>query len=138
MTTRYQVGVADLKWLRNSVKDNWALCEFMAHGSRASEAEYMVAQTIHACAINLEKRGLPISFRGDGVFSTGGNGLVNNGFGYWRLIDEGLIEEEVVEASRFQPLPEGIEPDSAGKVTVIHMTEKLVERLKAFLSKEKR
>jgi hypothetical protein len=51
--------------LAEKVKDNWSLCEFFADmGNRASEKEYMVAETIHACKINYAQH---TEFRPPGV-----------------------------------------------------------------------
>lgn len=76
------------------IKDNWTLCEFMANnGPRASEKEMMIAQTIHAARINLQKHGEPFSFRGDGVFSVHGGGLADNATAYGYLVSEGYFKE---------------------------------------------
>lgn len=43
---------ADIERLAGRVKDNWALCQLFEGTRRASEAEMMVAQTLHAAVIN--------------------------------------------------------------------------------------
>ena len=57
---------ARIKALASRIKDNWTLCEFMGR----CEREYMVAETIHAAAINLDSKGDAFSYRGGGVFSS--------------------------------------------------------------------
>lgn len=83
------------------------------------EADVMVAQTIHAAAINLEEHGEPFSFRGDGVFKSSGAGLVNNGSAYHRLMNDGMFIEE-----------------KRGEKVVIFPTVALVARLDSFFKKK--
>ena len=119
--------------LCDKIPDNWALCEFLDN----FEAEMLVAQTLHACQINLEKRGEAFSFRGDGVFSVSGGGLVDNGKAYCRLLDGGYFEESHRQATDVNP-PDDIRVSANGQVVVIVMTEKLLKKLEWFvgLSKE--
>ena len=98
------------------IKDPWSLCEFMApFGSRASEKEYIICETVHACVINLKNHGKVFSFdkcdRG-----SHGNGLVDNGTAYDFLFKEGFFEHGTFN----------------GKPT-IKPTEKLISDLERFL-----
>jgi len=108
-----------LEALAVAIADNFALCEFLG----MTEAEVLVTQTVHAAFANAKRRGIQCSFRGDGVFSRGGNGIYDNGKGYRKLLDEKLIIEEQLPAKEFEPLPKGIKPDSDGKVTLIWLTD---------------
>jgi len=119
--------------LCKKIPDNWALCNFLGN----CEVEVMVAQTLHACQINLKERGEAFSFRGGGVFSTGGGGLVDNGKAYQRLLDEGYFEERRRKATDVNP-PDDTRVDEHGQVVVIVMTEMLLLKLEWFvgLSKE--
>jgi hypothetical protein len=112
--------IEQIERLLPQIPDNWALCELFRDHRRASEAEMMVAQTIHAAKLNFDEHGKPFSFRGDGVFGRGGGGLVDNGTAYSWLVGEGWFEEDTHD----------------GK-PVIYMTEKLIERLDAHCAKEK-
>jgi len=123
-----------LEALATAIADNFALCEFLG----MTEAEVLVAQTVHAAYANAKRRGIQCSFRGDGVFSQGGNGIYDNGKGYRKLLDEKLIIEEQLLAKEFEPLPKGIKPDSDGKVPLIWLTDELVERLDRHLAQRAR
>lgn len=81
--------------LAAKIKDNWSLCQFMENnGPRASEKEYMIAETIHAAKLNIEAHGEPFSFRGNGVFSVQGGGLADNATAYSYLVNEGYFIED--------------------------------------------
>lgn len=83
--------------LTEKIKDNWSLCEFFADmGSRASEKEYMVAETIHACKINHAQHGECFSFKGK--LQNSGNGLVDNTTAYGWLVGNGYFKEETRES----------------------------------------
>jgi len=74
------------------VKDNWSLC-----GSRWNncEAEYLAAETIHACHLNATKHEDAFSWLGMGAREVHGNGLINNGMGLERLIrDKSIVQED--------------------------------------------
>jgi hypothetical protein len=104
--------------LAEKVKDNWSLCEFFADmGNRASEKEYMVAETIHACKINYAQHGECFSFKGK--LQNGGNGLVDNTTAYGWLVSNNYFAEE-----------------KHNQRTVIIPTPKLLDRLEWFFSKE--
>lgn len=120
--------------LANRIANNWTLCEFAGK----TEAEFMVAQTIHAAKINLDQRGHACSFQGVGCHSYGGGGLVDNGTGYGILLSRGWIQEELVAVDdpRFQPIPENLAKNSNGQVTVMWPTEQLVLDLEAFLHRQ--
>lgn len=108
---------ADVLLLADQIKDNWSLCEFLGK----TEKEYMVAETIHAARINLQKRGEPFSIRGNNVFAVGGGGLIDNGGAYRALLDDGyFIEEKRVIDNK--------------KATVIFPTRKLLNALKGFFA----
>lgn len=106
--------IEDIKRLAVLIEDNWSLCELFAGTRRAAEAEMMVAQTVHACVTNHAKRGEAFSFRGNGVSSYGGGGLVDNGTAYGMLVGRGYFTEE----------------EHDGKV-VIFVTQKLIDHLDA-------
>lgn len=110
--------IDDIQRLASRIKDNWTLCKLFDGTKRAAEAEMMVAQTVHACVANHAKQGEAFSFRGDGVFSSGGNGLVDNGTAYGMLVGRGYFTEG----------------DRGGKV-VIFVTQKLVDYLDGFFAK---
>lgn len=95
----------DVTRLARSIKDNWTLCEFLGK----CEAEYMVAETIHAAAKNMTEHGEPFSFRGGGI---------DNNAGYSLL----LRRELIVEGKRL------------GR-PVIFPTQKLIDELDRFLAK---
>jgi hypothetical protein len=95
------------------------LCNFM----RKCEREVMVSQTIRASVHNLESVGHPCSVRGKGVFSYGGNGLVDNRSAYGWLLSEGYFVEG--------PKPDEI---TAEGDTVIYATPKLLDALDAYFT----
>jgi hypothetical protein len=103
--------ISRLRKVRPFIKDNWSLCDFLG----ACEREYLVAETICAAVKNLETYGEPFSFRGAGVFTSGGNGLIDNGSAYRWLLDNDYFSEA----------------DCAGDV-VIFPTAKLLTALEAF------
>ena len=106
--------------IADKIKDSFSLCELMAnHGSRASEKELMIAQTIKACVINHEKHGQCFSYRGDGVFTSAGNGIVDNRTAYGYLVSSGYFSE----ANR------------DGRV-IIEPTDKLLDLLESYFAKQ--
>lgn len=111
---------ADIRRLKNCIKDNWSLCELFDGTPNASEAEYMVAETFHAAVINQENHGEPFSFKSAGVESRSGGGLINNGAAYQMLIDRGYFIEE-----------------SRDERTVIFMTQRLIDLVGGLLAKGK-
>ncbi len=87
--------IEDIKRLAAKIEDNWSLCQLFEGTSRASEAEYMVARTVHACALNEKEHGEAFSWVGDNVRSSQGNGIVDNTTAYDMLLrEEYLIEEK--------------------------------------------
>ena len=112
--------IKDIKRLIKKIPNDWALCQLFEGTRRAAEAEMMVAQTIHACGLNLKEHGEAFSWRGDGVFSSGHGGLVDNGTAYGMLVDrEYFVEEE-----------------RDGK-TIIRMTQRLIHLLDGHFAKKK-
>ncbi len=109
----------DVQELAAAVPDNWALCQLFEGRRRACEAEYMVAETIHASRINAEAHGRPFSFKGDGVHSVSGAGLADNGTAYAWLVDDGYFVEDEHEGR-----------------PIICMTSKLVAHGRHQLSKD--
>lgn len=105
-----KASLPDIERLAGRIKDNWSLCQLFEGTRRASEAEMMVAQTIHAAIVNQKKHGEPFSFRGDGVFGGGGGGLVDNATAYGMLLDRAYFVEE-----------------TRGDKTVIFITQKLLD-----------
>lgn len=101
--------------LAERIKDNWTLCNFAENmGSRACEKEVMIAQTIHACRINLKAHGKAFSFdECDRGCHNGG--LVDNGTAISYLFRKGYFK-----AGKFQ-----------GKPTIIP-TPKLLAALEDF------
>lgn len=103
--------------LAERIKDNWTLCQFMKGTGRATEKEVMIAQTIHACRINLQKHEQAFSFdKCDRGCHQGG--LVDNGTAYSYLFDNGYFEHGTFDE----------------KPTIIP-TEKLLVALEAFLGR---
>ncbi len=80
--------------IAKKIKDSWSLCELFAGTKRAYEAETMVVQTFLAAIQNQKKHGEPFSFRGKGVHSTSGGGIVDNATAYNMLLDRGYFVEE--------------------------------------------
>lgn len=111
--------IEDVNRLAEIIADNWSLCELFAHKRNACEGEYMVAETIHAAAINAKAHGKPFSLKGNGVHSCGGGGLVNNGAAYGWLIEDGYF----------------VESEHEGR-PVIYPTRKLVLHLDAHFSRK--
>lgn len=112
--------IEDLRRLAKKVPDNWHLCELFNGTRCATEAEVMVAQTIQACVHNYDEYNTPFSFRGDGVFSYGGGGLVNNGSAYHMLLNR----EYFVERQRKERV-------------IILVTKNLVDLLDVYFKEKK-
>lgn len=93
-----KADIQSIKRIALKVKDNWSLCNF----ANNCEQEVMVAQTLHAAIINHDKLGEAFSFRGNGVFSTSGNGLVDNKTAYGKLLQKDFFREEerVIEGEK--------------------------------------
>ena len=79
-------GEQDVLRLADSIKDDWTLAMFMAAHKRAKEAEVMIAQTIHACRINHGNGQGLFSFKGSGLNTFSGCGLVDNPTAYATLL----------------------------------------------------
>ena len=92
--TPVKATIEDINRLAELINDNWSLCQLFEGKRWACEAETMVAQTILAAKINSKKEGEPFSWRGGGVLSSGGNGLVDNGTAYGMLTSEEYFVEE--------------------------------------------
>jgi hypothetical protein len=110
---------ADVLDLAARIKDNWTLCQLFEGKRRASEAEYMVATTVHACKINLEKHGEAFSWVDPSVHSSGGGGIVDNGTAYAMLVNEGYY----------------LEDERDGK-PILRMSQKLVDVLRGHLARK--
>ncbi len=110
--------IEDIQDLAERIPDNWALCELFKGTRRASEAEYMVAGTVHACVLNHKKHGTPFSWVDPSVHSRAGNGLQDNETAYRMLVDKDYFVEE----------------ERDGK-PILRMTQKLVDLLKGHLAK---
>lgn len=108
-------SVEDVTRLAEQIKDNWTLCQLFEDHRRATEAEYMVAETIHAARSNAKEHNEPFSFKGDGVESISGGGLCHNLGAYMWLTGEGWF----------------VEDERQGR-TVIFPTKKLIARLDTF------
>lgn len=117
MTTE-SASITDIQRLAGRIKNEMYLCGLFSTTPRASEAETMVAQTIRACVTNHAKRGEAFSFRGDGVFSYGGGGLVDNGTAYGMLVERGYFTE-----------------GERDEKVVIFITQKLIDHLDAHFAK---
>lgn len=59
--------IEDIIELARQIKDNWALCELFDGKRRAFEAEYLVAETVHACKFNHATHGEAFSWLGENV-----------------------------------------------------------------------
>lgn len=109
-----------LKLVAEKVKSNWDLCNSKWQNC---ESEVLVAQTIHACAFNLEKHGDAFSWlnenatRGMQVCGT------NNA---WAL--EGLVKEGSIVICDYDGSAEAQEGTvrMKGKPQVVRMTEPLL------------
>ena len=109
----------DIKRLAKLAPDNWALCKLFAGTSRACEAEVMVAQTLQACVSNHKEHGVAFSWRGEGIRSRGGGGLVDNATAYDML----LGREYFVEEKR-------------GRKTIIIITQLIVNYLDKYFASD--
>jgi hypothetical protein len=86
--------VADVTRLKAQI-DKRSLCHLFPNRRRGAETEAMVAQTISAAVINANgDPGEPLSWRGKGVFSSSGNGIVDNATAYGMLVSQGYFIEE--------------------------------------------
>lgn len=94
------------------------LCKLFEGTRRASEAEYMVATTVYACKINLDKHGEAFSWVDPNVHECSGNGLCDNATAFAMLIGEVYVIEEKRD----------------GK-PILRMTQKLVDLLKGHLAR---
>ena len=101
------------------IADNWTLCQLFEGTHRASEAEYMVATTVHACKINLDKEGEAFSWVHPSVHVRSGNGLADNPTAFAMLIREAYV----------------VEDERDGK-PILRMTQKLVDVLRGHLAKK--
>lgn len=112
--------IEQIKSLASKIRDNWSLCEFMANeGPRASEKEYIIAETIHACVINHAEHGEAFSKRGANLDNCHGNGLADNRTAYGTLLRDGWLVEQTRE----------------GVGRVIVPTDKLIKALEVFFTK---
>lgn len=109
-------SIDDVDRLAERIPDNWTLCKLFEDHRRACEAETMVAQTIQAARINAKEHGEPFSFKGGGVKTSSGGGLVDNRTAYGWLVREGWF----------------VEDERQGR-TVIFPTKKLIAKLDGFL-----
>ncbi len=100
---RPMATVEEVTRLAEKIKDNRTLCKLFDGKPRASEAEYMVAQTIHAAKINATTHGQPFFFKGDNCESCSGGGLADNATAYGWLVKEEFSSNKngVVELSFF-------------------------------------
>ena len=111
--------IEDIQDLVAKIPDSWALCQLVEGTSQAFEAEYMVAETLHACAINHKTHGIAFSWRGDGVQSARQSDGTNNGSAYAMLLDRKYFVEE----------------NRDDKVIIV-ITQKLVDLLREYLAKK--
>lgn len=115
-TTATLATEKDILRLVNAIENDWTLAMFMSKHKRAKEAEVMIAQTLHACKLNLSKgRGL-FSFKGDGLQQRSGWGLIDNPTAYATLLRIGYFIEDVYEGR-----------------SIIRPTQTLVDALDSFL-----
>lgn len=111
------------------VKDNWSLCE-SKWGK--SEAEVLVAQTIHACANNLRAHGDAFSWLMPTAAGRYGNGLFDNGHCLSMLLRDGSFVEEPYEGP-VSP-PEGVARKD-GKPRILRCSEALLRYCDGFVKK---
>lgn len=104
---------------------------FMGSKWKNYEAEYMAAQTIKACELNLRQHGEAFSWQGKNTLSAGGNGLVNNKQGVNILIADGdfLLEPYNGQVCA----PEGIVLSEDGRPMVFRCTDKVLDYAMQFL-----
>ena len=60
-------------------------------GNRASEKEYLIAETIHACRNNLKEYGEAFSFDAVTNMSPQNGGIIDNGTAYNYLFNDGYF-----------------------------------------------
>lgn len=111
--------IEDIRKLAKKIPDPRTLMQLFEGTPRASEAEWMVCQTLHACILNHKEHGEAFSIREDSVFGQSGAGLVDNGTAYRKLLERKFFVEE-----------------KRGDKTVIIMTQKLVDVLKGHLARK--
>lgn len=111
-----KANIEDIKRLKELIKDNWSLCNFYDN----CESEMMVAQTIHASVTNFESKGEAYSIEGKGIRSRHGNGIVDNGSAYSKLLSDGMFINE-----------------ERGSVTVIFPTQALIDKLDEYFTRRK-
>lgn len=104
-----------LKTVRLHIKDNWSLCDFMGK----CEREDLVAQTVCAAVLNVERLGEAFSWKGNNLDRDDPSGLCDSGTAYRWLVDCGYFEEATRD----------------GK-PVIFPTGRLVARLEGFFAKK--
>jgi hypothetical protein len=113
LTTKAKIE--DITRLKDKIKDNWSLCNFYGK----SEAELIVAQTIHACVTNHKDHGQAFSFEGKGLHTSHGNGLFDNRGAYGSLVKDGMFIVEEWEDRK-----------------VIYPTQALINRLDEYFAKK--
>lgn len=111
-------NIKDIVELARQIKDNWALCQLFEGERRAFEAEYLVAETVHACKFNHATHGEAFSWLGENAQSRQGGGLMDNSTAYDMLLREKYLVEEIRD----------------GK-PILFMTQKLIDLLKEYLRK---
>lgn len=108
------------------IEDHRSLCELLGK----TERELLIAQTIHACLINLKERDEAFSFK---VALRDGPHFENLASYKW-LIDNGLIREELRHATMVNA-PRDVPRNEEGDVTVIIPTEELFRMLSRHFGK---
>lgn len=110
----------DVTDLAARIKDNCTLCQLFEGKRRASEAEYMVATTVHACQFNLDTEGEAFSWLDPSCEADrAGGGLVDNATAFDMLVNEAYVVKE----------------ERDGK-PILRMTQKLVDVLRGHLAKK--
>lgn len=108
-------NIENIKRLVLQIPDSWTLCGFLP----MHEANDIVAQTLHACVLNFNKRGEAFSFLGKGM-GYSPTSICNYGGAYNDLLEREYLVEEKRENR-----------------TVMIPTQTLIEALDRFLKGNK-
>lgn len=99
-----------------------------------AETEVILWQTLHASVSNNEKYGLPFSFAAQGLFSSMGNGIVDNDRGFSRATSLAWLVSQKVRADNFAEIPPNVIKDRKGMVTILWLTPKFINDFSCHLN----
>jgi len=122
MNTDLLIAVAD------RITTGMELC-----GSRwkMCEAEVIALQAICSCRKNLADDGEAISWAGPNLMSVCGGGVVDNGAGLQKLVDEWMLLVEPYEGDLSPPI--NCQRDADGKPLVLRVTGSLLQYVDSFI-----